>query len=95
MTWEGVGIYNGKQHNVQGGERVTVEDLIQRATGGLKFDRHSLFRPSQLYKVLRDPFWVWCQYHAPPSEAVDETSRYDEMRFQLGTEHEQAWVSEH
>ncbi len=95
MTWEGVGIYNGKQHNVQGGGRVTVEELIQRATGGLKFDRHSLFRPSQVYKVLRDPFWVWCQYHAPPSEAVDETSRYDEMRFQLGTEHEQAWVSEH
>ncbi len=34
MTWEGVSIYNGNQHNVQGGERVTVEELIERATGG-------------------------------------------------------------
>ena len=61
---------------------MTVEELIQRATGGLKFDRHSLFRPSLVYKVLKDPFWVWCEYHAPRAEAVDETSRYDEMRFQ-------------
>ena len=74
---------------------MTVEDLIQRATGGRKLDRQSIFRPSQVYKVLRDPFWIWCQYHAPPSEAVDETSRYDEMRFQLGSEHEEAWVSQH
>jgi uncharacterized protein len=74
---------------------VTVEELIERATGGLKLDRQSIFRPSQVYKVLKDPFWIWCQYHAPPSEAVDETSRYDEMRFQLGSEHEEAWVSQH
>ncbi|MFQ5804404.1 MAG: TM0106 family RecB-like putative nuclease [Candidatus Methylomirabilales bacterium] len=74
---------------------MTVEDLIQRATGGLKLDRQSIFRPSQVYKVLKDPFWIWCQYHAPPSEAVDETSRYDEMRFQRGIEHEEAWVSQH
>ncbi|MEE8510268.1 MAG: hypothetical protein V3S57_04420, partial [candidate division NC10 bacterium] len=95
MTWEGVTVYNGYEHNVQGGGRVTVEELIQRATGGLKLDRQSIFRPSLVYKVLKDPFWVWCEYHAPRAEAVDETSRYDEMRFQLGSEHEAAWVSEH
>ncbi|MFQ5847660.1 MAG: TM0106 family RecB-like putative nuclease [Candidatus Methylomirabilales bacterium] len=74
---------------------MTVQDLIQRATGGRQLDRQVLFRPSLVYRVLRDPFWVWCEYHAPRSEAVDETSRYDEMRWQRGIEYEQGWVREH
>ena len=71
MTWEGVSVYNDSQHNVQGGGRVTVEELIERATGGLKLNRKSIFRPSQVYKVLKDPFWVWCEYHAPRGKIGD------------------------
>jgi predicted RecB family nuclease len=74
---------------------VVLEELIQRATSGQKLDRHVLFRPSLVYRVLKDPFWIWCEYHAPRSEAVDETSRYDEMRWQRGIEHEQSWIREH
>jgi len=74
---------------------VTLQELIRRATSGLKLERHSLFRPSLAYELLRDPFWVWCEYHAPRSEAVDETSRYDEMKRQRGIEYEQAWVRKH
>jgi uncharacterized protein len=48
-----------------------------------------------VYSVLRDPFWVWCEYHAPRTEAVDETSRYDEMRFQQAAAYEQDWVKKH
>lgn len=74
---------------------MTLTDLVLRATGGRTLDRHSLFRPSLAYKVLRDPFWVWCDYHAPQSEAVDETGRYEEMRQQRGIDHEQNWVRAH
>jgi hypothetical protein len=74
---------------------VTLKELIRRATSGLKLERHSLFRPSLAYELLRDPFWVWCEYNAPPSEAVDETGRYDEMRLQRGIDYEQAWVGKH
>lgn len=74
---------------------MTVEGLIQRATMGRKLDRHVLFRPSLVYQVLQDPFWIWCEYHAPRSEAVDESTRYDEMRRQRGIEYEQAWIREH
>ncbi|MFQ5850109.1 MAG: TM0106 family RecB-like putative nuclease [Candidatus Binatia bacterium] len=74
---------------------MTVHDLIQRATSGQKFNRHTLFRPSLVYQVLHDPFWVWCEYHAPRSEAVDETSRYDQILLKQGIEHEQAWIREH
>jgi uncharacterized protein len=72
--------------------RLTLEELVQRATGGRKFNRHTLFRPSLSYYLLKDPFWVWCEYHAPKSEAVDEATRYDELRMQHGTEHEERWV---
>ena len=72
--------------------RLTLEELLQRATGGRRFNRHALFRPSLSYYLLKDPFWVWCEYHAPKQEAVDEMTRYDELRMQLGVEYEQRWV---
>jgi uncharacterized protein len=72
--------------------RISVEELIQRATGGRKFNRHTLFRPSLVYYLVKDPFWIWCEHHAPKAEAVDETTRYDELRMQQGVEHEAAWV---
>jgi len=74
-------------------KRLTVEALIERATGGQKFNRHALFRPSLTYYLLKDPFWVWCEYHAPKEEAVDETTRYDELRMQQGVAHEEQWVA--
>jgi predicted RecB family nuclease len=71
---------------------LTLEELVQRATGGRKFNRHNLFRPSLAYYMLKDPFWVWCEYHAPRKDAVDETTRYDKLRMQQGIEHEERWV---
>lgn len=71
---------------------ISVEGLIQRATGGRKFNRHTLFRPSLVYYLLKDPFWIWCEYHAPKNEAIDETTRYDELRMRQGVEYEEAWV---
>jgi uncharacterized protein len=71
---------------------LTVEELIQRATAGRKFNRHTLFRPSLSHYLLRDPFWIWCEYHAPKDEAIDETTRYEEIRMQQGVEYETRWV---
>ena len=73
-------------------KRTTVDELIQRATAGRKFNRHSLFRPSLSFYLIKDPFWLWCQYHAPKNAAVDETTRYEELRMQRGVEHERLWV---
>lgn len=69
-----------------------LEELIHRATRGLDLNPRRVFRPSLVYEVLHDPFWLWCHYHAPREEAVDEKSRYDELRRQRGIEFEQAWV---
>lgn len=72
-----------------------LQELIRRATTGQQPDTRRIFRPSWVYQVLRDPFWIWCHYHAPPAEAVDETSRYDQMKLQRGSEYEQTWVKAH
>jgi predicted RecB family nuclease len=73
-------------------KQITLEELIQRATAGQKFNRHTLFRPSLSYYLLKDPFWLWCEHHAPKSAAVDETSRYEKLRMQQGVEYEERWV---
>lgn len=73
--------------------KITFEKLVQRATAGRKFNRHKLFRPSLSYYLVNDPFWLWCEYHAPKAEAVDETTRYEELRMQQGVEHEKRWVA--
>ena len=72
--------------------QITLEALIQRATAGKQFNRHTLFRPSLSYYLLKDPFWLWCEHHAPKSAAVDETTRYEELRMQQGVEYESRWV---
>ena len=76
-------------------KKITIEELIQRATRGRQFDRHKLFRPSLSYYLLKDPFWLWCEHHAPKDEAVDETTRYEELRMQRGVEYEKNWVRTH
>ena len=73
--------------------KITLEELIRRATAGRKFNRHKLFRPSLSYYLVNDPFWLWCEYHAPKAEAVDETTRYEELRMRQGVEHEKRWVA--
>ena len=75
--------------------KLTVEDLVQRATAGHKFNRHLLFRPSLCYYLVHDPFWLWCQHHAPKDVAVDEITRYEKLRMQRGVDFEARWVREH
>lgn len=63
-----------------------------RALGGKKLDRKTVFKPSVIYRLLNDPFGVWCDYHAPSDQAVDEISRYEQIRMNLGVDFENQWV---
>ncbi len=72
-----------------------LESLIQRATSGRTVNRDRMFKPSLTYAVMNDPYTVWCDYHAPREEAVDETTTYDELRMKWGLEYEARWVREH
>lgn len=73
-------------------DQTSLATLYDRATAGQRIHRETRLRPSLIQKLLHDPFWIWCEYHAPKNEAVDETSRYDLMRYGRGIEHERRWI---
>ncbi len=70
-----------------------LSNLLERATGGRDLANCNLFRPSWFYNMLEDPFWLWCEYHALPSERVDETTAYDRHRMEQGNIWEDRYVS--
>lgn len=73
---------------------VSLRELINRATGGRRLEVGRLFRPSQLYGLLQDPFGAWCDFHAPPEESVDETTSLDRERMDRGIDWENQYVAQ-
>ena len=67
--------------------------LLERATARRTLRSDLLFRPSWFYFMDQDPFWIWCHYHAPEAEQVDETTRFDKYRMQQGNEWEDRYVA--
>jgi uncharacterized protein len=71
-----------------------LETILERATSGRPLDKARVFRPSWFYPMIEDPFWIWCEYHAPEHERVDETTPFDQHRMQLGNLWEDRYVAE-
>ncbi len=44
--------------------------------------------------MIEDPFWIWCEYHAPGHERVDETTLFNRHLMQLGNDWEDQYVDE-
>jgi predicted RecB family nuclease len=74
---------------------IALLELIERATAGKILDRNRVFRPSWFYPLIEDPFWLWCEYHAPSEAQFDETTAFNRYRMQLGNEWEETYVSNH
>ena len=72
---------------------VEFKTILKRATDGKHLKRSRLFKPSWFYFMTQDPFWVWCQYHAPKSRRVDETTRFERVRMDSGVEWEDQYVA--
>jgi predicted RecB family nuclease len=68
--------------------------IMKRAISGQKLDKSRIFRPSSFYSLIEDPFWIWCEYHAPEHERVDETTLFDRYWMQLGNLWEERYVAE-
>jgi hypothetical protein len=71
---------------------IDLPTLLKRATSGKQLDKSQLFRPSWFYSMIDDPFWVWCEYHAPAVERIDETTIFDRYLMQQGNEWEDRYV---
>ncbi|MCH2131187.1 MAG: TM0106 family RecB-like putative nuclease [Pirellulaceae bacterium] len=72
---------------------VSFETILSRATAGKPLQRSQIFKPSWFYFMTQDPFWVWCEYHAPKSRRLDETSRFDQFRMDGGGRWEDQYVA--
>ncbi len=72
---------------------ITLEELLRRATAGRELNSVEPFRPSWFYNLLEDPFWIWCHYHAPAAEKLDETTLFDRYRMAQGVVWEEKYVA--
>ena len=73
---------------------MTLEQLMERAIAGKAFDRKRMFRASNMYGLMKEPFGIWCDYFGPAGEKVKEEYRYDDILKQNGIEFENKWISE-
>ncbi|NLO91946.1 MAG: hypothetical protein GX410_08175, partial [Elusimicrobia bacterium] len=53
------------------------------------------FRSSRIYAVMEDPFTLWCSFHAPREQAVQENSTYEADKSRREHEIRARWASEH
>ena len=47
-------------------------------------NKQSSLSASEIYKLMSDPFWIWCQFHAPKEEAIVIKDRYLDLLFEKG-----------
>ncbi len=73
--------------------KISIDELLKRATSNKTIDSSKLFKPSDFYKLLNDPFWIWCRYYAPKEEEKEEIDRHSKIRMDQGTEFEKEWVA--
>ena len=67
---------------------------MRRATDGRAMDRKKHLRASNIYRLIKEPFGLWCDYFAPRNEKIEEVCRYDEIRRKMGREFEEAWIKQ-
>jgi hypothetical protein len=72
---------------------VQLVELLERAKCGHAVGSDRLFKPSWFYYLLEDPFWLWCHYHAPSDEQVDETTRFDRYQMEAGNQWEERYIA--
>jgi uncharacterized protein len=53
------------------------------------------FHAGKMYLLLQDPFGLWCNYHAPQEEAVEEPNLYENMRGRTDRGNRDAWIHEY
>lgn len=49
---------------------------------------------SKMYALLEDAFGVWCSFHAPQSEAVEEINRYESFKLKTERTAKDHWILE-
>ena len=48
-----------------------------------------------MFQILEDPFGLWCHFHAPKEEAVDEPNLYENLRGKTDKLVREHWIEKH
>ena len=49
----------------------------------------------KMYQILEDPFGLWCHFHAPKNEAVEEPNLYENLRGKTDKLIREHWIYDH
>lgn len=52
------------------------------------------FNASKMYSLLEDPFSIWCSFHAPKEEAVNELNRYENLKVRTDRHSRDEWIKQ-
>lgn len=70
-----------------------LSQLFDTFSAGRTPDKQD-FNASRMFTLLEDPFSLWCNFHAPESEAVPETNRYENLKVRTDRSARDAWIRE-
>ena len=71
-----------------------TEEIFNKMSAGRAPDSGD-FHAGKMYLLLQDPFGLWCNYHAPEEEAVEEPNLYENMRGRADRGNRDAWIHEY
>jgi len=71
-----------------------TDEIFKKFSAGRHPDQND-FHAGKMFLLLQDPFGMWCNYHAPKEEAVEEPNLYENMRGKTDRTTRDVWIKEH
>jgi uncharacterized protein len=71
-----------------------VEDIFNKFSAS-RVPGKDDFHAGKMFLLLQDPFGMWCSYHAPAEEAVEEPNLYENMRGRADRSNRDEWIARH
>ncbi|MBQ4493986.1 MAG: TM0106 family RecB-like putative nuclease [Elusimicrobiaceae bacterium] len=71
-----------------------TEDIFNKVSAGRTPNQND-FNAGKFFLLLKDPFGLWCNYHAPKEEAVKEDNLYEDLRSKTDRDIRDIWIHEH
>lgn len=75
-------------------DETLINTLFTRFSSGRTPDKTD-FNASKMFSLLEDPFGIWCSFHAPQEEAVQELNRYENLKVRTDRNNRDHWIREH
>ena len=71
-----------------------VQNIFNTFSAGRTPEKQDL-PAGKMYQILEDPFGLWCHFHAPKEEAVEEPNLYESLRGKTDRLIREHWIYDH